>query len=172
VSARTAGVALALVGAIGLAIAAAFDWFSYDVARACGWTCYSPLASGETPAEGAARLSPFDDPVTALDGLGAPVAVALVLVVLAGLVAAGLTLRGRAAHRVLAGALAVTVFGTLAIAVRTITQPDVGRLQTPDGLVDVTPAAAIGIAFAVCTLAGTALLWRDARRTARSGRLS
>ena len=163
------GAALAAFGALGLAIAAAFDWFRLDVAHEClpqAWTCFGP-----TPAEAAVLAKRFPSPpypTNALDGLGLPVGAALVLVVLAGLVAA--TVRRR--RRLLAGAAAVAIAGAAAIAVRTITQPNIGRPYEPNRLVDVTPAAWIGVGFAVVTAVGAALVWRDTRRTAAAPRLS
>jgi hypothetical protein len=163
-----AGAALAAIGAIGLAVASLWDWFSYDVAAACrgAWTCYSPLPP--MPYHGPT------DPVTAFDGLGPLAGTALVLAVPAGLLAAALALR-EVRHRdaLLTGALTVGMAAAAIIAVRTVTQPDLGESHhVPNRLVDVTPAAWLGVGFAVIAALGTALVHRQARRSAASPHLS
>jgi hypothetical protein len=157
--------ALAGFGAAGLAVSAAFDWFSLDTAHPrCGWTCYSPLALADYP-------SP-PDPGNAFTGLGPLAGSALILVVLAALLAAIVASRP-IGHRsaVLIGALIVAVAGAAIVVVRTVTQPGLGRGE-PNRLVDVTPAAWIGLGLAVTAALGTALVRRAAHRSAASPHLS
>ncbi|MCW2994523.1 MAG: hypothetical protein JWQ18_2018 [Conexibacter sp.] len=149
--------ALAIVGALGLAVTAAFRWFGYDP-EPCGWTCYSLPAFTDTRA-------PLHVSGDALGGLGLLAAVALVLCVLAALAAAALMLReGPRARRPLTALLALDVAATAILAVRVVTQPGLGRGEA-NRFVDVTPAAGIGLSFALLSLLGVALAWRASRRT-------
>jgi heme/copper-type cytochrome/quinol oxidase subunit 1 len=155
--------ALAVLGAVGLAVSAALQWFRY-APSACGWTCYSPLPPGSKPV----RYRPIVESGTALGGLGTVAAVALVVCVLAALAAPLRAVRGGAGARLPLSALsALSVVATVVLVARVVTQPGLGR-DLSNSLVDVTPAAWAGVGFAVLATLGVALARRAAPRASLS----
>jgi len=158
--------ALAVLGAVGLAVSAAFPWFRFDTAHFCGggdgWTCYAPLTDlAVLTGLPVARAN-------ALGGLGPVTAVALALCVLAMFAAAVLVVRGGVGARgPLTVALGASVGATALLVVRVVTQPGLGH-GYPNRLVDVTPAAWIGVGFAVLATLGVALARRAAPRASLS----
>jgi hypothetical protein len=155
VTARWGALAAAL-GAGGLAAVSVAQWFAFDIGQACGWTCYSPSGRAEGHAE---HLLWSVDPATAYDGLGPLAAVALVVCALAALAAAVLVLAGRRPPLALP---VLALLGATGVAVRVVTQPGLGRGE-PNRLVDVTPAAWVGMGCAVLAAAGVAVAWRASR---------
>jgi hypothetical protein len=166
---RRAGTVFAGAGAVGLAIAAALRWFALDLAKECGWTCYSPLTPETRQYLFRLRHLPHG-----LHSLGPAGATALGALVLIGLLAVAASLRVPASRRAtllsgLAVAGAIALGGLLERTL--IAQPELG-LGASDAQVALKPAAWIGLALAALTALGVALLWLDARRTARSTALS
>ena len=159
--------ALTFGGAVALATASASDWFSYDAEHACGWTCYSPsldtTRAGLPEGESLHRLV-LPDPSTAFDGLGAWVAAAGVVLVLAALVALWSSARGR---RVPLAVAAVAGAAAVAVVVRVATQPDVTAHHTSNAFVHVEAAAYAGAAAAIAAAAGVILLARRGRLESR-----
>jgi hypothetical protein len=146
------GSALAGGGALALAVASVSAWFSLDFRGACGWTCYSPLHDGDT----SLVINPA--PSTAFDGLGAAASVALVLVVVLAVLAVVLARRGRRVPLVLP---ALAAAGAVVVAVRTVTQPDIGHLG--NRYVHIEAAAYVGVAAALVAALGVAVLVRASR---------
>jgi hypothetical protein len=147
------GAALAGGGALALAVASVSDWFSIENGRACGWTCYSPLSG----ADGKTSLTTID-PANGFDGLGAVAGVALVLVVVLAVLAVVLARRGR---RVPLALPVLAAAGAVVVAVRTVTQPDIGHLG--HRYVHIEAAAYVGVAAALAAALGVAVLARASR---------
>jgi hypothetical protein len=155
---------LAGVGAVGLAVAAAFHWFALGKPDPCGWTCYSVNPDGTTVSWPDSRVHPQ----SAYEAIGAVGIVALAVIALGGVVAAASRLR-RVVDRprtLLAATALAGLAASAVLLVRTLwAQPGLG-FGEPNELVALRPAAWIGLAFAVLTTTGLALLWAEARRTA------
>jgi len=156
--------ALTFGGAVALATASASPWFSYDPRPACGWTCYSPLESGQLSAkELRALVHPLPEPSTAFAGLGPWISAVLVALVLIAFVAVARSVRGHGVPRSMAVAAALAAAG---IVIRTATQPDAGfGRPLSDGAIAIEAAAYVGLTGAVAAALGVALLAR------RRGRL-
>jgi hypothetical protein len=150
------GAALAGGGALALAVASVSGWFSFDYRSGCGWTCYSPLPKGGKPIVLTAA------PTNAFDGLGAVAGVALALVLVVAVLAIALARRGR---RVPLALPILAAAGAIVVAVRTVTQPDLGPATRllGDRLVHIEAAAYVGVAAALVAALGVAVLARASR---------
>ena len=154
------GALAAALGAGGLAAVSVAQWFAFDARHGCGWTCYSPLdATDGVETYSAPPPTLLSYPTTAYDGLGPLAAVALVVCVLAALAAAVVVLAGRRPPLVLP---VLAASGAAGVAIRVVTQPGLGH-GLSNRLVDVTPAAWVGMGCALLAAAGVAVAWRASR---------